>query len=190
MQRVARPAEELEATPHHAGGVGEPTGIRALVVEDEPKVADALRRGLQNEGFDVTLAHSVESALPRLESGSFDVILLDLMLPDISGLMLCRILNQHPSTRDVPIFILSALDPSWFESAQQARFVRFFQKPVGMKTLAESIIAVCCPKPKDSAKSAPRPESTQPEPNGVAHSHATANSSGAHPHSGHRGKTQ
>jgi two-component system, OmpR family, copper resistance phosphate regulon response regulator CusR len=108
MQGVGKPAEEFQTAPHHAAGVAEPTGVRALVVEDEPKVADALRRGLQNEGFDVALAHSVESALPRLESGAFDVILLDLMLPDGDGFeVLSTLRSRHVET---PVLVLTARD--------------------------------------------------------------------------------
>ena len=161
-----------------------------LLVDDDSEFTELIQFNLERQNCRIRVALNGADGLRLANENPPDVILLDLMLPDISGLMLCRILNQHPSTRDVPIFILSALDPSWFESAQQARFARFFQKPVGMKKLAESIIAVCSAKPNDSAKIAPRPESTPPEQNGVAHSHATANSSGAHLHSGHRGKTQ
>src|SRR5262245_61538908 len=108
MQRVAKPAEELQTRSHHAAGVAEPTAVRALVVEDEPKVADALRRGLQNEGFEVVLAHSVESALPRLERGGFDVILLDLMLPDGDGFdVLSTLRSRHVET---PVLVLTARD--------------------------------------------------------------------------------
>ena len=159
-----------------------------LLVDDDSEFTELIQFNLERQNCRLRVAPNGAEGLRLANEETPDVILLDLMLPDIPGLMLCRILNQHPSTRDVPIFILSALVPSWFEAAQHARFARFFQKPVAMKILAESIITVCSNKPKDSTKSAPRPESTQAEPNGIAHSHATANSSGAHPHSGHRGK--
>jgi two-component system copper resistance phosphate regulon response regulator CusR len=91
-----------------------PTGLtecgsaRALVIEDEPKVADALRRGLQNEAFEVALAHTVEDALLRIDDGAFDVILLDLMLPDGDGLeLLSTLRSRHVET---PVLVLTARD--------------------------------------------------------------------------------
>src|SRR4051794_11035883 len=69
-----------------------------------------------------------------------DVILLDLMLPDLDGLSVCEILNSNPLTRDIPILILSALDQSWAEThKRKARFARFFTKPVDLKVLRESV---------------------------------------------------
>ena len=56
MEYVAKPMEYLQPSPVRAPAVAEPAVVRALVVEDEPKVAEALRRGLQNEGFEVSLA--------------------------------------------------------------------------------------------------------------------------------------
>jgi DNA-binding response OmpR family regulator len=78
------------------------------VVEDEPKVAEALRRGLQNEAFEVVLAHSVERALFHLDAAAFDVILLDLMLPDGDGLdLLSTLRSRHVET---PVLVLTARD--------------------------------------------------------------------------------
>ena len=65
MQRVTKPEEFLEPSPAavRPSGFVEAAAVRALVIEDEPKVADALRRGLQREAMDVSLAHTVEEAL-------------------------------------------------------------------------------------------------------------------------------
>ncbi len=59
---------------------------RLLVVEDEPKVADALREGLESDGYEVAVANSGESAFYRLTTDRFDVIILDLTLPGRDGL--------------------------------------------------------------------------------------------------------
>lgn len=78
------------------------------MIEDEPKVAEALRRGLQNEAFEVVLAHTVEQALFHLDDAAFDVILLDLMLPDGDGLDLLSMLrSRHVET---PVLVLTARD--------------------------------------------------------------------------------
>ena len=81
---------------------------RALVIEDEPKVAEALRRGLQREAIEVSLAHTLESALLQVDTDAFDVILLDMMLPDGDGLEFLNTLrSRHVQT---PVLVLTARD--------------------------------------------------------------------------------
>ena len=78
---------------------------RVLVVEDEESFIDALTIGLDREGFDATIARDGQEALSTFEEGRFDVILLDLMLPKLSGLDVCRSIR---ASSDVPIIIVSA----------------------------------------------------------------------------------
>ena len=63
--------------------------IHLLVVEDEESFIDALEIGLDREGFKVTIARDGQEALDKFEVGKFDAILLDLMLPKVSGLDVC-----------------------------------------------------------------------------------------------------
>jgi len=108
MEHVAKPMEYLQPSPARAGGLAEPAVARALVVEDEPKVAEALRRGLRNEGFEVSLSNTVEGALLQLADEAFDVILLDLMLPDGDGVdLLTTLRSRHVET---PVLVLTARD--------------------------------------------------------------------------------
>ena len=105
---MPKPAEYLQTSPVRSSGFAEPASVRALVVEDEPKVADALRRGLQNEAFEVELAHTLEGALVHLADGAFDVILLDVMLPDGDGFdLLSTLRSRHVET---PVLMLTARD--------------------------------------------------------------------------------
>lgn len=78
---------------------------RLLVVEDEESFIDALEIGLDREGFDVTVARDGQAGLDAFASGSFDLVLLDLMLPKVSGLDVCRTIRH---TSEVPIIIVSA----------------------------------------------------------------------------------
>jgi len=79
--------------------------IDVLVVEDEESFIDALTVGLEREGFNVTVARDGQQAIQLFEREKFDVILLDLMLPKMSGLDVCRAIRN---TSDVPIIIVSA----------------------------------------------------------------------------------
>jgi DNA-binding response OmpR family regulator len=82
--------------------------MRVLVVEDERRLAAAVRRGLQAEGFAVDLAHDGEDGLHLAREGAYDALVLDLMLPKISGYGICRQLRAEKNW--VPILILSAKD--------------------------------------------------------------------------------
>jgi two-component system response regulator RegX3 len=78
---------------------------KVLVVEDEESFVDALTIGLDREGFDVTIARDGLEALTLFGKNQFDVVLLDLMLPKMSGLDVCRSIRN---TSSVPIIIVSA----------------------------------------------------------------------------------
>ncbi len=82
--------------------------MNILLVEDEVRVADFIRRGLSAEGWFVEHAPDGETGLELLVGGSYDVVLLDLMLPGISGQDLCRKLRARGNR--TPILMLSALD--------------------------------------------------------------------------------
>ena len=79
--------------------------IHLLVVEDEESFIDALEIGLDREGFKVTIARDGQEALDKFETGKFDAILLDLMLPKVSGLDACRTIRAKS---DIPIIIVSS----------------------------------------------------------------------------------
>jgi two-component system response regulator MprA len=79
---------------------------RVLVVEDDPRVRDALARVLAFEGYDVRLAVDGADALANVVSTSPDVILLDVMLPNVDGLTVCRRLREHGNR--TPVLMLTA----------------------------------------------------------------------------------
>jgi two-component system, OmpR family, response regulator RegX3 len=80
---------------------------RILLVEDEPALAESVKYTLDNEGFDVILADTGVKGLELATSHNPDLVLLDLMLPGMSGLDVCR---QIRGASDVPIIILTAKD--------------------------------------------------------------------------------
>jgi two-component system phosphate regulon response regulator PhoB len=79
-----------------------------LVVEDEPAQREVLAYNLEAEGFEVTRAGNGEEALMLVEEAPPDVIVLDWMLPTVSGIEVCRRLKSRPETRALPIIMLSA----------------------------------------------------------------------------------
>ncbi len=79
-----------------------------LVVEDEADIRELVCYNLKKDGYQPTSVASGEGALERLASGTFDLVLLDLMLPGIDGLSICRKLKNDPKTESVPIVMLTA----------------------------------------------------------------------------------
>ena len=82
--------------------------MRTLVVEDEPKVAGFLRQGLEEEGWDVTVAEDGVKAISIIDSDYFDVIILDIMLPGLDGLSVLREIREEGN--DTPVLLLTARD--------------------------------------------------------------------------------
>jgi len=80
--------------------------VRILVVEDEVRLAQALQRGLRAEGFAVDLAHDGETGLHLAREGEYDALVLDVMLPRLSGYRVCRALRAEENW--VPVLMLSA----------------------------------------------------------------------------------
>ena len=82
--------------------------MRVLVVEDEQKVASALKEGLEGEGYDVVVDGTGEAALFRLKTDPVDIILLDLLLPGRDGLHVLKTLRQQGF--ETPVLVLTARD--------------------------------------------------------------------------------
>jgi|TARA_B100001093_G_C26488172_1_gene867840 two-component system phosphate regulon response regulator PhoB len=79
-----------------------------LVIEDEPDIRKTIDYNLTKESFKVIQAASIEEGEKSLASNKIDVIILDLMLPDGSGLTLCRDIKSEPKTKNIPVIILTA----------------------------------------------------------------------------------
>ncbi|HEY9390492.1 MAG TPA: response regulator transcription factor [Mycobacteriales bacterium] len=88
--------------------------MRLLVVEDEVRLAQALRRGLGAEGFTVDLAHDGHEGLTRARDGGYDALVLDIMLPGLSGYRICQQLRAEGNW--VPVLMLTAKDGEYDEA--------------------------------------------------------------------------
>lgn len=81
---------------------------RILIIEDEPALVEMLRYNLEKEGFDIATALDGEEGLAAVADAKPDLILLDWMLPHVSGLEICRQLRRGNDTRTIPIIMLTA----------------------------------------------------------------------------------
>ncbi len=81
---------------------------RILIVEDDPSLVELLRYNLENEGFDVAVARDGEAGLEAVDADTPDLVVLDWMLPNVSGIEICRQLRQRSETRGMPVIMLTA----------------------------------------------------------------------------------
>ena len=113
------------------------TGPRVLIIEDEPQLRYALRRYLDESGYSVREAEDGTSGLRGFSSFKPDVVLLDLMLPDMSGVEVCQTMRQ---TSETPIVVLSALgeEKTKVEALDEGAD-DYLTKPFGMDELLARI---------------------------------------------------
>ena len=81
---------------------------KILIVEDERDIADLLRYNLQEAGFKTDYVRNGADALQRAIEKTPDLILLDLMLPEVDGMIVCRLLKNDPRTKNIPIVMVTA----------------------------------------------------------------------------------
>ncbi|MBI3415366.1 MAG: response regulator transcription factor [Verrucomicrobia bacterium] len=81
---------------------------KILVVDDEPDAIELIRFNLNAAGYEVITAEDGEEALKRARATAPDLILLDIMLPEVDGLEVCKILRRDPATSAIPIIMLTA----------------------------------------------------------------------------------
>src|SRR5687767_9237699 len=107
-----------------------PAPARILIVDDAPGISDVLAIKLEREGYVTAAAKNAERATKLLEQDEFDLLLLDIRLPDGSGFELLSRLRQHRSLLDTPIIIISGLDqPSDVAAALQDGANDYITKP-------------------------------------------------------------
>jgi two-component system phosphate regulon response regulator PhoB len=116
---------------------------RILVAEDEAALAALLEYNLSHEGFSVQLCADGDAALLALEEALPDLVILDWMLPGVSGIEICRRIRARPRTRDLPVIMVTARG----EEQDRVRGLNtgaddYMTKPLSMSELAARVKAV------------------------------------------------
>ena len=111
-----------------------------LLVDDEPQTRDLLRLMLKRDGYEVFEAEDGYEALEKVKSIVPDLVLLDVMMPDIDGLTVCRRIRKDDALSSIPVVMLSARTHlEAVEKGIMAGATRYLTKPIGRKELLQHI---------------------------------------------------
>jgi DNA-binding response OmpR family regulator len=139
-----------------------------LTVDDEPDVLELIRFHLTHAGWEVLTATSGRTALETIRACHPDLVLLDLMLPDIDGFGVCEILRRQPATAKLPIIIVSAWSTTDSRDfGLELGALDYLTKPFSPKTLIERVERLLSLRPAGQGKlPAAMPASTPTPVNG------------------------
>lgn len=113
---------------------------KIIIVEDEPDAADLFEEMLRTSQYQVIKIHSSISALSIIQAELPDAVLLDLMMPDISGLEVLHFMRREPDLQQIPVVIVSAKTlPSDIRTGMDAGATAYLTKPVGLDELRETV---------------------------------------------------
>lgn len=113
---------------------------RILVVEDETDIQEILKNYLSDEGYAVALASDGVEGIAKFHGGSYDLVLLDIMLPKIDGFGVCELIRKES---DVPVIMLTALDEEAYQiKGFDLKADDYITKPFSMPVLLRKIGAI------------------------------------------------
>ncbi len=114
--------------------------MRLLLIEDDPEIVRVVRRGLEAEGFSIDVANSGSDGLWHAREAEFDAIILDLLMPGLSGYQVCKTLRSEGN--HVPVLVLTAKDGEFDQiDLLDLGADDFLTKPVSIKILAARVRA-------------------------------------------------
>ena len=120
---------------------------RILIVDDEHDFVDLVQYRLAGLGCEFIVANDGVQALSQARLFKPDLILLDILLPDLDGLSVCEILRRQPSTKKIPIIIMSALSGDITKRTASIQAQDFFTKPLDLPRLERRINDLLHPEP-------------------------------------------
>jgi DNA-binding response OmpR family regulator len=112
---------------------------RILIVDDENDFIELLQYKLAGYGYELIVANDGVHALSQARTMKPNLILLDILLPDLDGLSVCEILRRQPATKKIPIIFMSALTGDITKRTASMQAEDFFTKPLDLNRLEKRI---------------------------------------------------
>jgi CheY-like chemotaxis protein len=128
---------------------------RVLVVDDSLSVRKMVERSLQTRGFEVLAASSGAEAMERMGGVMPDLVVCDVVMPDVDGYRICEFVRAHPTLRDTPVLLISGIvNASVLERAAHVRSNDVLGKPFTADELARKVEEVLASRPRPGAAGA------------------------------------
>lgn len=116
---------------------------RVLVVDDDPDVRRLVEMKLRLEGVAADLASNGAEALVALESHDYDLVILDIMMPEMDGIETCKVLRSNPRLSSVPVLMLTArAQVSDIERGFEAGATDYMVKPFSPRELSDRVVGL------------------------------------------------
>jgi len=106
---------------------------RVLLVDDDIEFCEATKLLLESKAYEVILAHDGKEGLAKVRAEKPDVVILDVMMPEMNGYDVCVVIKEDPDLKGIPVILLTAVD--------QAMFQTTYTKVMGCMTEADDYIA-------------------------------------------------
>ena len=130
---------------------------KILLIDDDPDFAEANRIMLEKSGYEVIIAQNGKTGLNRAKTDGPDLVICDIMLPDINGFSVCRELKEDPKYSAIPIIMITALGaaPGGYTEniAKEHKADGYLSKPIESKKMldtVETVLTQSRPKPKEA----------------------------------------
>ena len=116
---------------------------KILIVDDEPNIVMSLEYLMRSKGLEVGIARSGIEALDQMEQSHYDLVLLDITMPDLDGYHVCQTIKNHPVWKDAHVVFLSAKSKqSDIEKGMSLGATDYIVKPFSTKDLSKRILEI------------------------------------------------
>ena len=119
------------------------TGMRILLVEDERRLSNVVKKGLTEEGFAIDTAFDGEEGQYLAESENYDLIILDIMLPKVSGTEVLSVLKSRPRVKEIPVLMCTILNKlNEVEKCYELGASGYITKPYDPKRVIDKVRSI------------------------------------------------
>ena len=124
--------------------------FRALIVEDDPAIRRLVGKLLQRRGIDIDIANDGKQAIDKIRTGVYDVLILDLMVPEVNGFEIIDFVRKN--NINTPVAVVSAVSHQALTKLDTGIVKLVISKPFDVEDFTTRILALCCSRPAPSSQ--------------------------------------